>query len=918
MDNTNPNSIPIPPGGPAASTFRDKSLQASGIREESQKSIVRFLVHDSKYKKKVDLEGDSFFLSMARGKSTDPEAPEPEKPRYREELLDRYVAGSFNKQWQAGPGDDMVMLYIDLDRQPMQYEPPKQSRSKDYVRVRMQFPERNLDKEGKAMKYQSPPGSGSKIWLPEKIIQAYEQKQIIETLIVTEGEKKADKTCQEGLFAVGISGIFNLAINNNLPIEFDRIIRRCLVKNIVFLLDSDLFDLSTKKGASANSRPNLFYTAVRNFRDYFRALSLDEIDLEIYFAYSLPNAQGEKGIDDLLAGSMAGQEGVLIKELENQLVDKHASGKYLHVHTITADSEVRLKQYFGVNNATEFAEKYKDKLKALGDKFKFWKTEWRFKEDGSVELAQPLRPEETFWAKEYEDDKPKLTFNYFHCYNFLRARGFGRYEVGAGDANDYMFIRKEGKLVFEVKPHHIKDFIQDFTESIGEIDVLNMLYRGSKYLGPESLGNLKYLDVEFLPPAKESQYLCFLNKYWKVTADGIDEQPLHDLPSFTWKNKTLDFEPVLIPDFIKILTTEHNGQTYYDYELSLAAEQSHYLAYLTNASRIYWRQTNPLEASDEPVKALSPEQEYEQALSLFNKLTAIGYLLHSYRNPAKTKAVICMDAKVSEVGQSYGRTGKSLVGVALEQMIPTVFIDGKKKDMEKDPFLYEEVDERTELIFIDDIDRSLDFESFFTIITGRLTVNKKGKSKFKIDKSQTPKLLITTNHAISGDSDSFLDRQILLGFSDYYNARRKPVDEFGYLFFDEWGPEQWNLFYNLMAACLQLYLQHDIISAPNTTLVKRRLRQEMGEEFFTWCETYFMEDGGQLNVRFPKDEMYNALMEGVPNFKKYPLGAVAFKKKVKKYCEYKAYRFNPQQNGGDDKSNGKEYFTIANSTYVVL
>jgi hypothetical protein len=50
-------------------------------------------------------------------------------------------------------------------------------------------------------------------------------------------------------------------------------------------------------------------------------------------------------------------------------------------------------------------------------------------------------------------------------------------------------------------------------------------------------------------------------------------------------------------------------------------------------------------------------------------------------------------------------------------MIPTVYIDGKKKDLERDPFLFEEVDERHELIFIDDCTKSLDFESFFTIIT---------------------------------------------------------------------------------------------------------------------------------------------------------------------------------------------------------
>jgi DNA primase len=900
-------------------TFRDKSLQQSGIREESQKSIVKFLIHDSKSKKNVDFEGDAFFVSMARGKSTDPDAPEPEKPKYKEEELDRYFPGSFSKQWKIEPGDDMVMLYIDLDRFVMQYEPPKFNKTKDFVRVRHQYPDRHLDKYQKPMKYASPPGSGSKIWLPEKVIQAYEQKLPIETLIITEGEKKADKFCQELTYAVGISGIFNLATNNNLPVEFDKIIRTCAVKNIVFLLDSDLFDLGEKASGPANSRPDLFYCAVRNFRDYFRALSSDEIDLEIYFGYTKPGPEGEKGIDDLLAGSLNGKESILKEELANGLIDKHREGQYLQLHKITTDSEVKLRSYFGVNNAKEFAEKYREKLLAKGEKFKYWKTEWRFKEDGSIELAQPLLPEETFWSRDLEEygtkSKMVLSFNYFNCYNFLKARGFGRYEIASAKGEGYIFIRKEGKLVYEVKPHHIKDFVQTFTEEIGEIDVLNMLYRGNKYLGPESLGNLKYLNVQFLPPAKDYQYLCFQTKYWKVTAQGIEEQSLTDLPHFIWKDKTVTFEPTLIPDFLKITTHQHQGETYYDYEIAECAQGCDYLSYLSNASRIYWRQTNPLDPA-EPTKPLTDEQEYEQVLSLLNKLTAIGYLLHSYRNPSKAKAVICMDAKVSEVGQSFGRTGKSLVGVGLEQMIPTVFIDGKKKKMEEDQFLYEEVDERSELIWFDDIDKSVDFESFFTIITGRLTVNKKGQSKYKIAKEHTPKLLFTTNHAISGDSDSFLDRQILLGFSDYYNAKRKPVDEFGCLFFDEWNPDQWNLFYNLMATCLKLYLEYDIITAPNTTLIKRRLRQEMSEEFFTWAELYFMEGGGKLNTRLEKEEVFRELLEAAPNFKKF-LKSSTFKKGVKKYCEYKAYDFNPHKKGEDDKSNGKEYFTIANSSYVM-
>jgi hypothetical protein len=44
-------------------------------------------------------------------------------------------------------------------------------------------------------------------------------------------------------------------------------------------------------------------------------------------------------------------------------------------------------------------------------------------------------------------------------------------------------------------------------------------------------------------------------------------------------------------------------------------------------------------------KNLTAEQEYEKAVGTLNKMTAMGYLMHSFRNPAKTKAVISMDTK---------------------------------------------------------------------------------------------------------------------------------------------------------------------------------------------------------------------------------------------------------------------------------
>ena len=60
----------------------------------------------------------------------------------------------------------------------------------------------------------------------------------------------------------------------------------------------------------------------------------------------------------------------------------------------------------------------------------------------------------------------------------------------------------------------------------------------------------------------------------------------------------------------------------------------------------------------------SIEEQFENNLHFLSKLTALGYLLHRYRNKSCEKAVICMDGRNSEVGESWGRTGKSLFGMA--------------------------------------------------------------------------------------------------------------------------------------------------------------------------------------------------------------------------------------------------------------
>ena len=72
-----------------------------------------------------------------------------------------------------------------------------------------------------------------------------------------------------------------------------------------------------------------------------------------------------------------------------------------------------------------------------------------------------------------------------------------------------------------------------------------------------------------------------------------------------------------------------------------------------------------------------------------------------------------------------------------------------------------------------------------------------------------------------------------------------------YVFFSEWDFDQWNLTWNLLANCIQLYLQYGVIQAPGERLEQRILRQEIGETLISWADEYFSSEE-HLNHRLVK------------------------------------------------------------------
>ena len=288
------------------------------------------------------------------------------------------------------------------------------------------------------------------------------------------------------------------------------------------------------------------------------------------------------------------------------------------------------------------------------------------------------------------------------------------------------------------------------------------------------------------------------------------------------------------------------------------------------------------------------------------------------------RAVIGMDGKQSEIGDSNGRSGKSLVGELLRNVIQIAYIPGKNRDLFNDQFIWNDIVENTKLVFINDVMQNFNFEFLFPPITGDWSVNYKGGRRVTFPFLVSPKIYITTNHSIKGTGSSFTDRQWLLAFSDFYNDEHKPVDDFGCLFFSEWDFEQWNLVWNLLATCIQLYLTHGVVKAPGERLEQRKLRQEITETFISWADEYFSSKE-HLDARLQRKDLYEAFCLYDPTQRKY-VTPTEFKKRFVKYCTWKGYIFNPSKYDTvtgkplqfdkdgrpvtDDKAGGVEYFTV--------
>jgi len=883
------------------SSFRDRQLTASGITQQAQRDLMN--------------AGIDKWLE-----------------------IDRYEKGTITPYWDVDPhGDDMILHYLDLAGNPMTY-PGKNGKPKPFIRIRWENPELHADiKTGKPRKYVQPAKSGVHLWIPALVRKDYSEGVVQPTLYLDEGEKKADKKNMHGMFTVGLMGINNIASrdgeNSYLPEELQRIVKRNQVQRVVMTYDSDWQELSNSIDEPVDNRPKNFFASARRFKEHFRAFQAQGIDLELFLAYLRPTAAGEKAVDDFLAGTLKGREHLLAEDYERALLDTNGQGEYVRLYKITAWSDFQLQKLWGLESPVSFFELHGESLrKRTVRTFSFRGKKWRYNPDkegvAAFELENQLMPEEQYWKtvtkRRGEEEWEELKFEYQNMRRFLRNRGFFRVRESGGT---FLYYHEDDRVMDEVTPHDIGDYVLSYTEDLSQMEVLSslLLPGAASYLGSSFLSRIYTRELPRIRNANKSQYFFFQRNWMKVTDQDITTGPLETFEGSLHRKQLLPFdlsEAPLKRSLLELEYSKEHGQWLSSYTDDRLYE-SEFFSYLWNTSNQDWSNQSPTynENGRRNLRELAPEESATIMQHFLSKLTAIGYLLHRHQNPEFTRIVLLMDSALSQVGASKGRTGKSMFSKAVRQLAPFFVIDGQEKNFEQDRFMLEGLTVDHGVIYVDDAYQGMPLTFWYAKQTEGYMVKRKGTTRVEISPEEGQKTLISTNHSFTDMfDDSSRDRMLMLGFSNWYSADYKPSRDFtGMLFTNEWPHEQWVMALQLMITGVHLYLKHGFIDVPNENLKLRSLRQEMGEEFLSWFDLYVSEylvSGSVHNPelgRIEKYFAYDTFLDKHPGQRRWT-NITKFKAKIIAYARYKGLLLNPHKMpvvdgiGEDYKSSGKEYF----------
>jgi hypothetical protein len=573
-----------------------------------------------------------------------------------------------------------------------------------------------------------------------------------------------------------------------------------------------------------------------------------------------------------------------------------------------------------------------------------------------IRRAKPMK----FWEKSVEEVKGKKKVNYNinleYYYYFLQTHGFytmdSKYHKKAG----YCYCKMDGKRVRLINPDNLKKIAKRFTKEwirsrnlLDEIPILNKI-NGSTQISENNLQELAEIEPGFKNYSSEYETLIFKNCAFRITRDEIKRIKHQDLENYILDELevnerkishliphtvTLQDSPVTVdpsPEYAALLEEQKNTKTpeerisinlkisqfpeWKRYQVTIRDKDFIFAQFLRDLSRIHWRK------EDEKGEKLTEKERLEQDQLFANLLFVIGYMTAEYKDPSKPWMVIIQDMRMSDIGKSFGRSGKSLISKALSFVRPSFYIGGRDGDVTSDQFIYDGYTRYHRIIEVDDLAEFAGMDFFYTQITGKRRINPKNNTAEILDYEESGKMIVSTNFELRNTDPSTLARLLNSGVSDYYHEgkgtdykeTRSPNDKFGRRLYDDFTDEEWSKFYNLVAYCIQMTKRFPKIMPPMENLEKRQLRREMikgvtkDEEFFRWANDYFVEkpkdselinnispeEQGYLNTYIIRENAFSQFRDTLADIHQKKYTPQQFKKAITAWCKYYGFTLNPE------------------------
>lgn len=435
----------------------------------------------------------------------------------------------------------------------------------------------------------------------------------------------------------------------------------------------------------------------------------------------------------------------------------------------------------------------------------------------------------------------RITIRHHDYICFLEENGFKMMLHPNGKKE---LIRIIGNILDTATESDLVTCTKDYLIKEGEHDVLEVFIKGvNSFTTTKKLEFLPTIQSISDKDAKNFAWFYFKNTAVKITIGSIDLIPYASLTHPRWKNRILKRE--------FLLPSTSQGQ-FFDFMFIIS------------------------------------KQNLDRFLAL---QTAMGYLLHRYNAPSLPKAVIFLDEKISFDGTANGGTGKGILASALGHCKNLEVIDGQQLKGES-RFKNQRIDMTTDIILFDDVSRKFTLDDIKSMITSGITVEKKGKDEIHISPTDAPKLMISSNYVVGGTGGSTdLRRRYEFELANYFSNKHTPIDEFGNLFFDEWTPEEWNMFDLLMMESVQAFLQHSLVEASPINLTNNKVMCITNPEF-----KIFSDEELVVDAWLDKDRLFSKFKSDYLMHK--DISSHLFTKWVKEYAKIHELLYDSKSPGG--------------------